>query len=149
MSTQLTIGKEVLGHSFEHLRRCGGGHKECVVLWAGPLDRPGYVDEVIRPRHSASAGHYDIDSAWVGELWLDLAERKQTIRCQVHTHPGAAYHSSRDDSLALIHTVGYLSLVRPRFAKGPVSLTDSYLAVRDKVGAWQQLDPTAATVEES
>jgi len=149
VSTQLTIGKEVLGQSFEHLRRCGGGHKECVVLWAGLLDRPGYVDEVIRPRHSASAGHYDIDPAWVGELWLDLAERKQMIRCQVHTHPGAAYHSSRDDSLALIHTVGYLSLVLPRFAKGPVSLTDSYLTVRDKDGAWQQLDPTAAIAEES
>jgi hypothetical protein len=145
----LTIGKEVLGHSFEHLRGCGGGREECVVLWTGPLERPGYVDEVIQPRHSASIAHYDIDPAWVGELWLDLAERKQTIRCQVHTHPGAAYHSSRDDTLALIHTAGYLSLVLPRFASGPVSLNDSYLAVRDQDGVWQPVDPTTVIAEES
>lgn len=149
MSAQLTIGKGVLGQSFEYLRRCGGGHQECVVLWAGPLERPGYVDEVIQPRHSASAAHYDIDPAWVGELWLDLAERKLTIRCQVHTHPGAAYHSSRDDALALIHTAGYLSLVLQRFAKGQVGLTDSYLTVRDKDGAWLELDPTTTIAEES
>jgi len=140
----LTIAREVLGRSFEHLRRCGAGREECVVVWAGPLERPGYVDEVIVPRHSASAAHYDIDPAWIGELWLDLAERGVTLRCQVHTHPGPAYHSSRDDNLALIHTAGYCSLVLPRFAAGPISLAGGYLTVRGESGGWQPLDPATA-----
>lgn len=140
----LTIGREVLGRSFEHLRRCGGGREECVVVWVGRLDRPGYVDEVIVPRHTASAVQYDIDPGCIGELWLELAERKRTVRCQVHTHPGTAYHSSRDDALALIHTRGYLSLVLPRFAIGPVGLTGSYLTVRDETGDWKELDPVSA-----
>ncbi|MEX2557805.1 MAG: hypothetical protein WEB06_19515 [Actinomycetota bacterium] len=143
----LTIAQEVLGQSFERLRRCGAGREECVVVWTGALERPGYADEVILPRHTASAVHYDIDPVWIGELWLDLAERKRAVRCQVHTHPGAAYHSSRDDSLALIHTPGYLSLVLPRFATGPVSLGGSYLTIRDETGAWHPLDP-ASTIEE-
>jgi hypothetical protein len=137
----LGIAKEVLGRSFEHLRACGAGREECVVVWTGPLERPGYIDEVVVPRHSASAAHYDIDPTWIGEIWLDLAERRRTIRCQVHTHPNAAYHSSRDDSLALIHTAGYYSLVLPRFATGRIGLADSFLTVRGETGTWRTVDP--------
>lgn len=141
---KLALHGEVLGHSFEHLRSCGGGHEECVVLWVGPSDRDGYVDEVVVPRHTASAVHYDIDPAWIGEFWLDLAARKRTVRCQVHTHPGRAYHSSRDDALALVHTPGYLSLVLPRFATGPIGLDESFLAVRRDNGGWSTLEPSEA-----
>ena len=138
---KLTLHREVLGHSFEHLRSCGGGHEECVVLWIGPNDQARYVDEVVVPRHTASASHYDIDPAWIGEFWLDLARRNRTVRCQVHTHPGRAYHSSRDDALALVHTPGYLSLVLPRFATGPIGLDGSFLAIRGDDGSWSALDP--------
>ena len=138
----LTLHREVLGHSFEHLRSCGGGNEECVVLWVGPQANVEYVDEVVLPRHTASAVHYDIDPAWIGGFWLDLAKRERTVRCQVHTHPGRAYHSSRDDDLALVHTAGYLSLVLPRFATGKVGLDGSFLAVRSEDGSWSALDPT-------
>lgn len=138
----LTLHREVLGHSFEHLRSCGGGSEECVVLWIGPHESAGFVDEVVVPRHTASAAHYDIDPVWIGEFWLDLAKRARTVRCQVHTHPGRAYHSSRDDDLALVHTPGYLSLVLPRFATGEVGLDRSFLAVRGHDGSWSALDPT-------
>jgi hypothetical protein len=144
----LTLAQEVLGQSFEHLRRCGAGREECVVVWTGPLERAGYVDGVIVPRHTASAAHYDIDPVWIGELWLDLAARKRAVRCQVHTHPGAAFHSARDDALALIHTPGYYSLVLPRFATGPVGLADSYLTVRDETGSWQPLEPASTIAVE-
>jgi hypothetical protein len=144
MSSPLTTAPEVLEHSFERLRRCGGGRRECVVAWVGPLDRPGYVDEIIQPRHTASAIAYDIDPAWIGELWLDLAKRKRTVRVQVHTHPGGAYHSERDDALALVHTPGYLSLVIPRFALGPARLDGAYLTVRCEDGSWRELDPYEA-----
>jgi hypothetical protein len=138
---KLTLHREVLGQSFEHLRSCGAGREECVVLWVGPNALDKYVDEVVVPRHTASAAHYDINPAWIGEFWLDLAARERTVRCQVHTHPGRAYHSSRDDELALVHTPGYLSLVLPRFATGDVALDGSFLAVRGDDGAWSALDP--------
>jgi hypothetical protein len=140
----LTLEREVLGRSFEHLRQCGQGVDECMVLWVGPIDHDGYVDEVVVPRHTASATHIDVDPEWIGELWVDLAARKRTVRCQVHTHPNRAFHSSRDDSLALVHTPGYLSLVLPRFATGAVGLADSFLALREPDGAWKAIDPAAA-----
>lgn len=137
----LTLAPGVLASSFEHLRRCGAGVRECVVVWIAPLTNPDHIDEVAHPRHTASAGSYDIDPTWIGELWLDLARRERTVRAQVHTHPGAAYHSSVDDRLALVHTPGYHSLVIPRFAQGPIGLDGSFLVRRARDGNWQEHDP--------
>jgi proteasome lid subunit RPN8/RPN11 len=144
----IAIAKEVLKRSFEHLRDCGDDRRECVVLWAGPLTREGVVDEVIHPLHTASAVGYDIDGPYVSRLWRELAGRGQTVRAQVHTHPGPAYHSSRDDSCALVHTPGYLSLVIPNFAKGAVGLDGCFLAVRGDDGAWESIDPRSTIVIE-
>src|SRR5271157_2241381 len=116
----ITLAAGVLERSFEQLRRCGRGRHECVVLWTGPLAQPGHVDDVVHPAHTASAAGYDINPPWIGQLWLELAEHHRTVRAQVHTHPGSAYHSSRDDAHALVHTPGYLSLVIPDFASGPI-----------------------------
>jgi hypothetical protein len=46
--------------------------------------------------------------------------------------------------LSLVHLPGYLSLVIPCFARGPVGLEGSYLAMRRKQGGWSQLDPASA-----
>lgn len=137
----LNITREVLEQSFAALRTCGAGRAECVVFWVGALERPEHVDEVVHPRHTATAVGYDVDPMWIGEFWLDLAERACAIRAQVHTHPGPAFHSTRDDSLPLIHTEGYLSLVIPRFASGPVGLSGTHLAERSSDGQWGARDP--------
>ncbi len=137
----LSLAAKVLKRSFEHLRACGAGRTECVVYWIGSRDQPGHVDEVVHPRHTASAAGYDVDPAWIGELWLDLAARGRTVRSQVHTHPGSAFHSGRDDHLPLIHTPGYLSLVIPNFAQGAVGLRGAHLAERSPQGHWIARDP--------
>ena len=144
MKAMINLAPEVLERSFQHLRRCGDARRECVVFWAGPLSEPGHVDTVLHPRHAAAAGGYEVDPLWINELWLDLASRQQTIRAQVHTHPGAAYHSSTDDDFALVHTPGYLSLVIPDFARGAISLQGSYLTARDGEGDWREIDPHVA-----
>lgn len=139
----LTISCEVLETSFGHLRSCGAAAAECVVLWVSSQERPQVIDEVVHPVHSASAVGYDIDPLWIGEFWLDLANRRRTVQAQVHTHPGSAYHSSRDDDLPLIHTEGYVSVVIPRFATGSVCLSDVHIARRTADGSW-----TAHAVDE-
>jgi len=143
----LTLAPGMLEVTFEHLRRCGAGRQECVVLWAGPVAAPAQVDHVIHPRHTATAVQCDFDPAWIGECWRELADSARTIRAQVHTHPGAAYHSALDDHFALVHTPGYLSLVIPRFAAGPVGLEGAYLTVRSPHGGWRELDPDTAIKE--
>lgn len=132
----LRISPEVLETSFAHLRSCGGAAAECVVLWVGSQETPQVIDEVVHPVHSASAIGYDIDPSWIREFWLDLANRGRMVRAQVHTHPGSAYHSSRDDGLPLIHTEGYISIVIPRFAMGSIELNDVHVARRTADGRW-------------
>jgi hypothetical protein len=58
---------------------------------------------------------------------------------QAHTHPAAAYHSSRDDALAIVHTPGFLSLVIPDFARGEIGLDRAFLAERGHDGRWRQV----------
>jgi hypothetical protein len=127
----------VLEQAFEHLHRCGDGRRECVVYLTGPVDAPDLIDGVIHPHHTASAAGYDLDSAAIGELWTTLASERRSIRLQAHTHPGAAYHSSRDDTLAILSTPGFLSLVIPNFARGPVTFANAFLAERDDAGGWR------------
>jgi proteasome lid subunit RPN8/RPN11 len=133
------LNREVLEQTFEHLRRCGAGRRECVVYLTGPVDQPDVVDGVVHPHHTASAVGYDLDSAAIAELWRELAAERRSIRVQVHTHPGPAYHSSRDDALAIVHTPDFLSLVIPRFAEGDVGLEGAFLAARDGAGQWVEV----------
>jgi hypothetical protein len=133
------LKREVLEQSFEHLRSCGGGRRECVVYLSGPVAEPRTVDAVVHPRHAAGPAGYDLDSAAIAELWRELVALGRSIRVQVHTHPGAAFHSSRDDALALVHTPGFLSLVIPHFAVGPVGFEGAFLAERRKDGRWNEV----------
>ena len=139
----LTASAEVLETSRNHFRTCGNGRAECVVYWLGPLDQPDAIDEVVHPVHAASAGGYDVDGQWLNELWLRLAREQRALRAQVHTHPGPAYHSSRDEAMAALQTEGFLSLVVPNFASRDDLLDGAHLAERTADGAWRAVDPAA------
>jgi len=145
----LTLAPGVLGTTFEHLRRCGAGEKECLVVWVASIESADYVDEVLHPAHVASAVRCDFDPKWIGELWLELGRRQRTVRAQVHSHPGPAYHSARDDQFPLIHTPGFVSVVIPNFARGRIGLSDAYMTERDGDGGWRPLDAYAAIKEAS
>jgi hypothetical protein len=145
----LTLAPGVLNTTFEHLRRCGANERECVVVWVAPIERPDYIGEVLHPAHLASAVHCDFDPVWIGKLWLDLDRRRRTVRAQVHSHPGSAYHSARDDQFPLIHTPGFVSVVIPNFASGDIGLSDAYVTECDGDGGWRPLDVDKAIEEAS
>jgi proteasome lid subunit RPN8/RPN11 len=132
----MRLREEVLEQAFGHLRRCGAGERECVVYLTGPIDTADLIDGVIHPVHTATAGGYEVGAGALAELWADLLAARRSVRAQVHTHPGAAYHSARDDDYALIGIPGYLSLVLPDFALGPLGLDGAFLARRDDDGRW-------------
>jgi hypothetical protein len=134
----LRLRRKLLEQTFSHLRACGAGRRECIAYWLGPRSTRGEVTEVVHPRHAATATSYDVDGTWLNELWLRLAHDELELRAQVHTHPGAAFHSSRDDNMAAIQLAGFCSLVIPGFARGRISLDGAHLVWRDVNGAWQR-----------
>ncbi len=93
----------------------------------------------MHPQHSASAVGFDLNEDWFNEFWLRLADESLGVRVQVHTHPGAAYHSSTDDENPVVATPGFLSLVIPNFAIGSIGFDQAFLAQIDAGGMWHQV----------
>jgi hypothetical protein len=130
---------QVLKLTFDRLRKCGRGQRECQILWTSPWNAVNGIAGVVHPKHRAHAGGFEVDSAWLTSFWLQLAERKEGVRLQVHTHPGEAFHSPSDDAYPMIHTSGFLSLVIPRFAQGEIGFDDAFLGELGPDGRFREV----------
>lgn len=138
------LPKGVLADSFRQLRECGAGRAECVLYWCASQDNPDVVTRLVHPVHQAGARWYEVDSAWVTEFFLELRHIRETVRVQVHTHPFEAGHSGIDDRFALVPVAGFLSLVIPDYATGPVDLTGTALVRMGPDGEWRPVQPEEA-----
>jgi hypothetical protein len=135
------IPAALLAKTFDFFRQCGGGRRECQVLWTSPWTEPATISEVVHPQHRAHGGGFQLSSDWITSFWLDLARAGHGVRVQVHTHPGLAFHSATDDQYPMIHSVGFLSLVIPDFALGPARFDRAYLAEISPDGDWREVAP--------
>jgi hypothetical protein len=138
-SAPYRLASHLLAQTFDCLRQCGESRRECQVLWVSPWASPQTLTHLVHPKHRAHRGGFELDSVWLNQFWLDLAKQGQGIRCQIHTHPGAAFHSDIDDAHPIIADAGFLSLVIPRFATGPVGFEAAYLTQLQADGSWQQV----------
>lgn len=135
------IPSALLGKTFDLFRRCGGGRRECQVLWTSAWTNPSTISEVVHPQHRAHAGGFQLCSDWINRFCLELARAGRGIRVQVHTHPHEAFHSATDDDYPIIHSIGFLSLVIPDLGLGPVGFDRAHLAEIDPAGVWREVVP--------
>jgi hypothetical protein len=129
----------MIEETFAIFRSCGAGKRECQLYWGSSWNEPLALTEVVHPDHRSSFGGVTLDEAWINKFWLQLADRGLGVRVQVHTHPGEAFHSKTDDDFPLIHEAGFLSLVVPDFALGPVGFDRAYLTEIQPDGRWRQV----------
>jgi len=134
------IPRRMIDQTFATFRSCGGNQHECQLYWLSPWDNPMILTEVAHPKHCSSRYGLSIESNWIDQFWKDLADRGLGVRIQVHTHPGEAFHSLTDDTYPLLFDIGFLSLVIPDFAMGPVGLRNVYLTEIQPDGSWKQVD---------
>jgi hypothetical protein len=134
----ITVPHEQWQATLRQLRICGRSECECVVYWLVSQGEPSLVTKVCHPIHAASAGHYEVDQDWLNRFWMALAQDKQSIRVQVHTHYGRAFHSRSDDTWPIVHTSGFLSLVLAGLAASDQCLSTAYLAEYDGAGRWHE-----------
>lgn len=137
------VGDGLLEEAFAHLRRCGAGRRECVCYMGGLIAVPAVLDRVLHPLHDASARHYEVDPEWLDLTARGLAREAREIRLQVHTHGARAYHSILDDAYPVVSVPGFLSLVVPNFACGPIGLQGAYLARLEADGSWSEHAPAS------
>ena len=109
----------VLESTLEWLRQAGESKHEGIVLFLGQRDGDGDVAvlEAYRPDQSAEADRFDIPRDSMAVLLEHLRRKRLMVAAQVHSHPGAAFHSAADNALAIVRHVGALSFVVPCFAR--------------------------------
>ena len=134
----LRLASNILDASFETLQRCGQGKRECAVYWIG-ASASDVVDGIEHPAHVASPFGYEIESGWLTQFWRQLAASKRSIKAQVHTHPGKAFHSATDDEWPIISQAGFLSIVIPNFAAGEPTLEGAWIGRLQRNGGWREL----------
>lgn len=135
----LRISSALLRDTLDRMRQCGAGRCECQTLWVGPWSDPERVTRLVHPAHSASPVGFQLDTDWLTGFWAELAQRDEGVRCQIHTHPGSAYHSATDDAFPMLSVPGFLSLVIPRFAQGPATLENAFLAQIGDDACWREV----------
>lgn len=128
-----------LQETFAHFRTCGRGCRECQVVWVSRWSEAEAITRAVHPRHRAHVGSFAVDNEWLTDFWKDLSRTETGVRVQVHTHPGAAFHSAVDDAYPMVPSAGFLSLVIPNFGCGAVGFDDSYLAELQLDGTWRQV----------
>lgn len=129
-----------------HLQRVGGQGLEGFVLWAGVRD--GTTFRVSATHIPVQAGHrlahgvcVTVDGEELHRLNVWLFEQRLTLAAQLHSHPGAAYHSDTDDAYPIATTLGALSIVVPNFAAGPFSLARCAVYRLQPDQGWVRLRP--------
>ena len=72
--------------------------------------------------------YLDIDLRYY-DLYPPLAAAKRSVKAQIHTHPGEAFHSASDDRWPIVSQAGFISIVLPNFAIGRTSLENAWVGV--------------------
>jgi hypothetical protein len=132
----LRLEGDIIGESFRWFRECGRGECECVVYWTGPAGQR-LVDGVEHPIHPRSPFGYEVQDRWLTDFWRRLGASNRSVRAQVHTHPGEAFHSATDDRWAIVSQAGFVSIVIPNFGSGKPSLEDAWVGRLDGDGVWR------------
>ena len=142
----LHVPIHILEESVRMMATCGEGRCECVTYWTGPVGDDQAVDGWEHPAHRRSPFGYQVDDSWLTKYWFQLAREGLAIRVQVHTHPGLAFHSETDDHWPVVSQPGFISIVIPNFAMGPVDLNKMLVGTLTADGDWKQV-PISSIVE--
>jgi len=123
---QVYIPVSVWDQTLEALRYYGKFRSEGLVYWGGIIggQQESLVTSLLRLNHSPQGGHVRPTEQEMRHLIRTLRERDEKLIAQVHSHPGAAFHSDGDDANATSYHDGFLSLVIPKYGQGVTSLAE-------------------------
>ena len=136
------IKGSILRDSANELRRLSSTGVESVVLWLGDQldEQTDIVREIFIPEQMTSPLHFDVPLSERLRIIGYLADKRLRLIAQLHTHPGAAFHSVVDDRLALPKHVGGISIVVPDFATTwDGSLSQVSVNIHHGGGRWVEL----------
>ncbi|MDB5874657.1 MAG: hypothetical protein JWQ07_4099 [Ramlibacter sp.] len=146
---ELRVPGGVLRDGYASMRMAGKMGLEGMVLWVGQQDGQVFnVTQLIIPRQRGLRTPDGlcavVDGDELARLNMHLYRNSLELVGQVHTHPGAAYHSETDDQHAIATTIGSFSIVVPNFAVTDFPLTECAVYRLDSSGHWAEVDESQA-----
>jgi hypothetical protein len=143
------VPEDVLAATVRVLHETGKERHEAFVLWGGVVSADGRVLTVtnaVRPAQTATRSDDGLLVVVDGDALFQINKlfygRGELLVGQVHTHPGAAYHSSTDDEHPLVTLIGAVSLVIPDFGRNGLAGRERWAWYRLQArGVWHELDP--------
>jgi hypothetical protein len=125
------ISDELFNTTIQILRRRGRKRQEGLVLWSGIIAQDwlkAYVLNCIVPRRGHWGGGVTLNHKTLLAISNSLNEKKHVLLAQIHTHPGDFGQSLGDDCTPVIHRLGFISIVVPKFAlDATLELSDCYI----------------------
>ena len=113
---RVDVPQKVLQRTFAFLREGGSRGLEAHALWAGTLSEGTFaVTRAVFPRQVCSPVSYRVPEAEVFRVNRLLNRRGLVAMCQIHTHPGRAFHSCIDNEGSALVLPGSLSVVVPYY----------------------------------
>lgn len=139
----ISIGHAGIDWTLQKLQRRGVLNVEGVILWLGKRS-PQLVEvaEAYEPIYNSAADSFVIPPHGMSALMSRIAASGLAVVAQVHTHPGAAFHSAADERWALIRHAGAYSIVLPKFAHWTSETSfwsDAAVFVMQPHGKWLEL----------
>ena len=145
---RVEVPEQVVLETLRTMQQFGQLGCEALVLWLGHVEgRDARVARAFAPPQTPIRGEggvgYFVTSETLFQVNRMLAEHRLRLIAQVHSHPGAAYHSSADDRFAIVTEEGGLSLVVPDFGRAPAE-PSQWATYRLTGGRWRSVPPAAA-----
>lgn len=137
-ATRFIIPRPLLREAQLFLRRQARSRHEGWALLAGCMEGEDFrVRRLIVPEQSTSGVHAHVSGDEVSRIADELSRTGECIGIQIHSHPGAAFHSVVDDQEALVTKLGGLSIVVPDFARAAMDSLDHCAIFRLETGSWE------------
>src|SRR5260370_38547778 len=113
------VPPNITSETLTHLRRHAATEAAC--FWLGTLvhGKKAVVLTVWVPKFAATAVSYEIEPMEMLRLKNNLDSAGLGRLAQVHSHPGRAFHSRRDDLNSASPWPGFISIVIPNGGRIP------------------------------
>jgi len=107
------VPPSITTETIAHLRRYRVTEAVCFWLGTPGAEQRARISEIWVPEFTATPVSYDIQPLEMLRLKQHLDEKSLALLVQVHSHPGGAFHSRRDDLNAASPWPGFISVVVP------------------------------------
>ena len=122
------------------------GHEGIAYLFGRTDGMVTLAVTAFRPKAKTTPGSFLVEPRAMARGVRAAADLGLQIVAQVHTHPGAAYHSDGDIEGARIRYAGYASIVLPEYGRHLPRFDGAAVYISDKTDQWIELSPEEVVI---